>query len=175
MRKEISADVSPPPPSALPGEGRVQPSGGCWVPPVQRALVLGPGEPWFFYLNSKHCSFFWENLAVKLCSGDFVAFPSGLFRWYITRSGWEASLLSTWGCLAPAPSCSARWKSPSYLCFPPGRSAGSRVTSRCLMNQEMRFFSSPAARDFSSALKLLFCSLSNFLTLFLTCGHQKGA
>lgn len=71
------------------------PRGGCWVPPVQRVLVLG--KPVFFYLNSKHHSFFWENLAVKVWSGDFVAFLSSLFPWYIARSGWEASLLSGWG------------------------------------------------------------------------------
>lgn len=40
---------------------------------------LGPEEAQFFYLNSKHHSFLWENLAVKMWSGDFMAFLSSLF------------------------------------------------------------------------------------------------
>lgn len=56
-----------------------------------------------------------------------MAFPSGLFQWCVARSGWEASLLSTWGCLAPAPSWWAllcQMEEPPVPLFPPRKVCG---------------------------------------------------
>lgn len=173
MRKEISADVSPPPPSALPGEGRVQPLGGCWVPPRAAGAGLGARGTLVFVPELQTSQFLLGEFSCEVVQWRLRGFPERFILVVYCPLRLGSIPAFHLGLSGSSSQLFCQMEEPLVPLFPPRKV--SRVTSWCLVNQEMMFFSSPAARDFSSALKLLFCSLSNFLTLFLTCGHQKGA